>query len=287
MTPASDAPTFEGRWRALPNLGADTPGIHGDAVAQELGFRRGPVLGDTAAQAVVPAIVATLGERWFQGGWMRVKLISPVYADEEVRDSATGAGASDASVELALATRAGRIACVGGAGLGALDPWDASEDGRHGADVALPGLRLGAPVAEVERTVTAADVARLCAAAGDETPWFRGPSPWGGPIAPPISLLLHAHDIQVQVPPGPGVLPLAMGSDYQVVMERPVPLDAPLRIRTRWADKGVSGRCWFRTIEFETRDARDRPCARGRQRVKWFVEPPADGEAGAEIEGEA
>jgi hypothetical protein len=276
---AHSAPIHEGRWRRLPNLAAETPGIHSDDVAQELGFRAGPVLGDTAAEAVVPAIVATLGERWFEGGWMRVKLVSPVYADEEVRESAVGA--DDGSIELALTTHAGRLACVGGAGLGAVDPWDAREDGRRGADVALPGLRLGAPVAEVQRTVTAAEVAELCDAAGDQTSWFRGSSPWGGAIAPPISLLLHAHDIQVKIPPGPGVLPQAMGADYQVVIERPVPLDAPLRIRTRWVDKGVSGRCWFRTIEFETRDALDRPCARGRQRVKWFIEPPAEGAPGA------
>jgi hypothetical protein len=285
MSPESSAPMHEGRWRLLPNLAADTPGIHGDAVAQGLGFRAGPVLGETTAEALVPAIVATLGERWFEGGWMRVKLISPVYADEEVREDATGA--EHGNVELALTTRAGRIACVGAAGLGAIDPWDAREDGRRGGDVALPGLRLGAPVAEVERTVTAADVAELCDAAGDGTSWFRGSSPWGGPIAPPISLLLHAHDIQAKIPPGPGVLPQAMGSDYQVVVERPVPLDALLRIRTRWVDKGVSGRCWFRTIEFETRDEHDRTCARGRQRVKWFVEAPGESAAGADVEGGA
>ncbi len=265
----------DGRWRILPNLAADEPGIHSDDVAQGVGFRAGPVLGQNVAQAVVPAVVATLGESWFEGGWIDLKIVSPVYDDEEVRERAMRD--SDGDLALVLETRDGRLACVGRAGLGARDPWDASQDGSRGAEGVLPGVRLGAPVAEVRRTVTAADVAELCDAAGDETPWFRDPTRWGGPIAPPLSLLLHAHDVQVEFPPGPGVIPLAMGSDFQVVVERPVPLGEPLRVRTRWADKGISGRCWFRTIEFETRDADDRPVARGRQRVKWFIETPDGG----------
>ncbi len=260
----------EGRWRRIPNLAASRPGIHRNDVARGLGFRAGPVLGETVAEAMVPAVVATLGERWFEGGWIAAKLISPVYDDEEVQETATDAGGG--AIELELSTRGGRLACVGRAGLGALDPWDASADGQRGADVALPDVQIGAPVAEVERAVILADVSALCDAAGDETPWFRRDSPWGGPIAPPIALLLHAHDIQARIPPGPGVKPQAMGSDYQVVVERPVPLGTPLRVRTRWVDKGVSGRCWFRTIEFETSDAQGRACARGRQRVKWFVD---------------
>lgn len=278
MPPPAGATVYQGRWRRLPNLAADTPGIHSDDVAQGLGFRAGPVLGQTVAEAVVPAIVQRFGERWFEGGWVDVKIISPVYDDEEVRESA--ALSEDGGITLALTARAGRVACVGRAGLGTDDPWDERQDARRGADMAFPGVRLGAPVAEVQRAVTATDVAELCDAAGDETAWFRGPSPWGGPIAPPISLLLHAHDIQVEIPPGPGVLPQAMGSDYQVVVQRPAPLDEPLYVRTRWVDKGVSGRCWFRTIEFETRDAADRPCARGRQRVKWFIETPGGSQAG-------
>ena len=259
----------------LPNLGAGSPGIHSDGVARGLGFRAGPVLGQTVAQAAFPAVVASYGESWFEGGWVDLKIVSPVYEDEEVRERATPE--TTGGIEIVIETRAGRLAASGRAGLGARDPWDRSLDGTRGPEGVLPGVRLGAAVAEVSRAVTAADVAELCDAAGDETPWFRGPTRWGGPIAPPIALLLHAHDIQAGIPPGPGVVPLAMGSDYQVVVERPAALGEPLRVRTRWADKGVSGRCWFRTIEFATEGADGRPLARGRQRVKWFVDPAAGG----------
>ena len=266
----SPAATHDGRWRILPNVASEEAGIHSDAVARGLGFRAGPVLGHHVAQAAVPAVVAAYGESWFEGGWVDLKLVSPVYEDEEVRERASPGEGGD--LALSVETRAGRLALVGRAGLGARDPWDESRDGTRGSEGVLPGVRLGSPVAEVERTVTEADVAELCEVAGDETPWYRGETPWGGPIAPPLSLLLHAHDIQVGFPPGPGVIPQAMGSDFQVVMERPVPLGVPVRVRTRWVDKGVSGRCWFRTIEFVTRTEDGRDLARGRQRVKWFIE---------------
>ncbi|MCY4640407.1 MAG: hypothetical protein OXC94_08730 [Chloroflexi bacterium] len=275
MTTPPDRGPHEGRWRILPNLAADSPGIHSDGVARGLGFRAGPVLGETVAQAAIPAVVAAYGESWFEGGWVDLKIVSPVYEDEEVRERAAPGAGGD--LEIAIETRAGRLAVSGRAGLGARDPWDAGLDGTRGPEGVLPGVRLGAFVAEAARTVTAADVAVLCDAAGDGTPWFRGPTRWGGPIAPPIALLLHAHDIQVEIPPGPGVIPQAMGSDYQVVVERPVALEEPVRVRTRWADKGVSGRCWFRTIEFSTESPDGRALARGRQRVKWFIEPAGGG----------
>ncbi len=270
---------YAGRWRTFPNPGAAVSGtIHADARARELGFRSGPVRGQTVAGAMIPAIVHTLGAPWFEGGWFHVKMIAPLYADDQARETATAVEGRPEIVELRLLTTDGRLTGTGRAGLGTAEPWDRRLDGRRGGEVAFPSVRLGAPVAEVKRAVTEGDVAELCDPAGDDTPWFRGRSPWGDAVAPPLSLI--PHDMQAGIPPGPGVLDEAMAADYQIVVERPVFVGEPLVVSARWADKGVSGRCWFRTIEFVTRDAAGRRCVAGRPRVKWFVEAAGSGSDG-------
>ena len=80
---------------------------------------------------------------------------------------------------------------MGRAGLGGIEsgtPWCAEEDGTRDADIAHPELTLGKENADLWFIHDKAEVAVCRDAGGNETPWFRGPSPWGGPVSRPLSI---------------------------------------------------------------------------------------------------
>ncbi len=266
----SRAPLQQGRWRTLPNLAADEKdSIHDDDRARELGFRRGFVPGPTVAEAVMPAIFGHLGQRWFEGGWYNLKFISPVYNDDEVQEVAELSDDGDA-ITVKLLTRDGRLTCGGHAGLGLNPPWDPDEDGRRGGEVAFPQFPLNQISEELEFTVQPQDFVPQLDAAGQDSPWFRESSPWGGPIAPAISLIRQAQDLMDR-PLGDGVELPGINADFQLVVQHPVFVGQRYRIARRIANKGVSGRCWFLTVEFTINDLDGNHCATGRQNAKWFT----------------
>ncbi len=261
---------FEGRWRQLPNLAANIKdSIHDDDRARELGFRGGFVPGPTVAEAIMPAILGHFGQQWFEGGWYDLKFITPVYMNEEVQEVAESLD-DDGAIAVKLLTRDGRITCGGRAGLGTAVPWNAELDGKRMGDIAFPHLELGTQSDEVEFTVDRDDYLRQLDAAGSDSPWFRDASPWGGPIAPPVALMRQSRPL-IDLPLGEGVTPPGINADFQIVIERPVFTDRPYRTTSRLANKGVSGRCWFRTVEFTIVDEEGNRCAVGRQNVKWFA----------------
>ncbi len=261
---------FEGRWRTLPNLAADIENsIHDDRRARELGFRAAFVPGPTVAEAIMPAIIARFGKRWFEGGWYDLKFIAPVYIDDEVREIGE-AGYDENSMVVQLRTRDGRLTCGGRAGLGTDVPWQPQMDGQRGGDTAFPHLELGMEGEEREFRIGADDFLTELAAAGNDSAWFRESSPWGGAICPTIGLFRQSRRMQ-GLPIGEGVQQPGINADFQLVMEQPVFLGELYTVRTRLADKGVSRRCWFRSVEFEISDKAGQRCARGRQNVKWIT----------------
>ena len=197
---------YEGRPRVLLNLHPDGPGgPHDDNVARMLGFRRALVPGEAVAEAVMPAIVARFGTRFMEGGWLSLKNIAPTYVDEELREIGESTQGSPDVLDLRLETLEGRLTSVGQAGLGGINsgtPWRAEEDGVNGADIAHPSLTLGTPNADLWFIHDKAEVAVVRDAAGHETPWFRGPSPWGGPVSPPLLLTATALHLGRKLPPG-------------------------------------------------------------------------------------
>src|SRR5262249_23565533 len=104
------------------------------------------------------------------------------------------------TLDLRVETEEGRIPLVGKAGLGIAVPWRRDEDGTHGVNLAFPEFTLGQKFPDLLFIHDKAEVAVCRDAGGDETPWFRGPSPWGPPISPPIVLfatIIHVRDAKV------------------------------------------------------------------------------------------
>ena len=68
------------------------------------------------------------------------------------------------------------------------------------ADIAHPGLTLGKEFPDLWFIHDKAEVAVCRDAGGDETPWFRGPCPWGGPVSPPLVLIATALHLGRRLP---------------------------------------------------------------------------------------
>lgn len=267
----STSTTYHGRWRRLRNEAAEEKGsIHDDEIARAAGFEAAFVPGNTVGTAAMPAIFDRYGPRWMEGGWCHFKFISPVYEHDEVREVAESVeGADDVSVR--IETRKGRLCCLGRAGLGREAPWEPELDGAKGAEDVLPDIEIGLTYDEAEFTVTAEAVTRMLDAAGEESPWYREKSPWGGPVVPPEWLMGVAlrqpapRELRYEGVRGPGIW-----SAHWLVVRAPLLLGTPYRMGVRIVDKGRAGRMVFLTTEFSVRDEEGAELATGRHQAKWF-----------------
>ena len=290
---------YEGRPRVLLNLKPDGPGgPHDDNVARSLGYRRALVPGEAVAEAVMPAIVTRFGTRFMEGGWLSLKMIAATHVDDEVREIGESVEGSPDVLDLRLETSQGRLTCVGRAGLGGIKsgtPWCAEEDGTRDADIAHPELTLGKENPDLWFIHDKAEVAVCRDAGGDETPWFRGPSPWGGPVSPPLVNWATALHLHRRLPDGtatadqPATLSELFASfqaknamlearrlvgldednmdsreelasvwfQHDIVVERPMFQEMPYVMSSCLIDKGVarSGRTWFSTTQYEVHDS--------------------------------
>lgn len=268
MTVQSDI--FRGAWRFLPNQAEHVKGtIHDDHEARSRGFRRGIVGGPAVAQAIIPGVADRLGAKWIEGGWLSVKFVGPVYADEEVREVAESTSDSDV-IRVKIEARNGRVALVGEAGLGHEEPWRAEEDGRRGADEGFPCLDIGFTFPDLHFKIDEDAALRLCEAAGDETPWFRGPTRWGGPVVPPIAVFNPATESQRVMALDHPVDQAGLNAEFMLLATRPMLRDQSYVLRMTIVDKGVGARTWFCTTQFEVLDTEGNRFLTARQKCKWF-----------------
>ena len=266
------APTYRGRWRKLVNWAVDEAGsIHDDEAARKVGFESGFVPGSTVGGAVMPAILDRYGSSWMEGGWYEFKFVTPVYEHNEVRETAEPIEGEDC-IAVRLETREGRLCCAGRAGIGEKLPWDPKLDGKRGVEGALPDIEIGLTYDETEFVITGESIASLLEAAGEESPWYRTASPWGGPVAPPERLMTIA--LRRRAPRRlqyDGVRDPGMWSAHWLALRKPVMLETPYRMQVRIADKGRSGKMVLLTSEFTVRDGNGTELAVGRHQLKWFA----------------
>lgn len=269
----------EGTWRRLANISADREGsIHDEATARGMGFRGGFVPGSTVGQAAMPAIIARLGQRWMEGGWYTFKFVRPVYVDEEVREVGS-ALLADGTLPLRVEARDGRLCCEGSAGLGATVPWDASEDGKRGADEVFPAMTIGEACQPTELSVAREEVAAMIAAAGDPTPWYESESPWGGALTPPERLMNAAlNAVQGDIRTDDSVRNPGMWAEHSIAMEQPVFAGRKYTLTEFLADKGLSGRTAYVDYQFELADESGARCAIGRHKIKWILQSEQPGD---------
>ncbi len=202
MTVHGDAIT--GPERRPRNLSARAVGsIHDDATATALGFRGGTVAGSIHMDQFPPLLVEAFSPGWFESGSLSL-YFRHATTDGEPVIALLGrppVGERDAQVRAWATTSDGTLVADGTAAAG--NPAAASalrSRDLRAVDPAelriLRGLRTGDVIGDCQVTVDGKRQRSVISQAAMTEPldWYTGPSPWGGPIAAPSTVvnLLYA-----------------------------------------------------------------------------------------------
>ena len=179
----------------------DPGGIHDDATAQELGFRGGTIAGSAHLDTFVPLLLQAFGDEWFRSGSLSIYFRhattdgEPTEAFVELPENVT-VPASTLQARVWISTPDGTVIGEGTASVGVspegIHTALGQRDLRHDPANAriLAGVERGQVLGPESRHISAARVAHGCDHRITEPlDWYRQPSPWGGPIAPPSALI--------------------------------------------------------------------------------------------------
>jgi hypothetical protein len=186
-----------GPWRNPLNLSADArESIHDDRTAMALGFRGGTVAGNIHLVQFVPLLHGIFGDEWFETGTLSVMFRNATTDSEPVRaiiepDPRPGAGNG---VRVRLDSPDGTLVAEGTASIGSPSAPSLlrDRDVRPVDPGELTMLRNVSPGLELPArpVVLSGDNQRHLLGAGllsEPHEYYRGPTPWGGPIASPLS----------------------------------------------------------------------------------------------------
>jgi hypothetical protein len=198
------AETLAGPVRRPRNLAAGVLGsIHNDATARDLGFRGGTVAGSIHMDQFPPLALRAFGDAWFEAGSLSLYFRHATTDGEPVRAFIETPGRQRDVQARAWATTTGDVLVAEGtAGIGnPAEPSALRSRDLRPVDPAdlriLAGLRPGAMLADI---VVEPDGERQRERIGNDAmteplDWYTGPSPWGGPVAAPSTVvsLLHSR----------------------------------------------------------------------------------------------
>jgi hypothetical protein len=171
--------------------------IHENETAHKLGFRGGTIPGSIHMDQFPPLLVAAFGPVWFETGSLSLDFRSATVDREEVVAMvASPPATSDVQVAARMERSDGTLVAIGTAAIGQSD--EASH--LHTVDLRpadplglriLRDVRPGMTRLRHTATIESAAVARRIEAGGllDVLDWYTGPSPWGGPVACPSSVV--------------------------------------------------------------------------------------------------
>jgi len=196
---------FVGPLRRSVNNAHDVRGsIHDDSTATKLGFRGGTVAGSIHLELFPPLLLRALGQRWFERGTLSMYFLNATTDREAVRafvKQPPGDGA-DTQVDAWIEREDGMRVAEGSASIGnpseptallrkPIDRFDAGEMR------ILANLKAGDRFENREVILPRAANAERMKVITEPLDWYAGPSPWGGAIATPASMvhLLYAEPI--------------------------------------------------------------------------------------------
>ena len=178
--------------------------IHDDSTATRLGFRGGTVAGSIHLELFPPLLFRAFGERWFERGTLSIYFLNATTDREAVRAFVRQppTAAADAQVEVWIEREDGMRVAEGTASVGAPDeptalmrlPLDRFDPGQMRI---LRALKVGDQFEESDVILTPAAMAERMQEITEALEWYTGPSPWGGAIATPATMvqLLYASPI--------------------------------------------------------------------------------------------
>lgn len=181
------------RFRARNTAAASDNKIHDDVEARRYGYGGGLVPGVLLYAYQAQLAVEFFGADWLAQGTARWSVRRPVYAGETVECAARCEDA-DGRQLLAVDLRRDDALCAQASFslAAAVNPARTLADGPE-APTTLPELTadavpLGASLTPLHSVISAEQALAEAESSDDPCPWFRGPSPFGGPLVPPVWL---------------------------------------------------------------------------------------------------
>lgn len=214
-TPSGNAPgpagggsdIIVGPVRSPRNLSFGVKGsIHDDETAQEIGFRGGTVAGDIHFDQFGPLLLEAFGQAWFETGSLSLHFKHATTDGEPaIAYLQRPTEPTDTQVRAWMETPEGVVICEGTASVGtAREATALHQRDLRGVDPTtlkimrdvVIGESLAAQVLKPRGADQAARIAKDLIT--EPLPWYSGPSPWGGPIASPLTTaqLLHWEPVQ-------------------------------------------------------------------------------------------
>ncbi len=219
MTQASVASDFEtqlekrvlsGPFRQPRNQHQQTAGsIHNDEVAKPLGFRGGTVAGIIHHEQFPPLFLEAFGPRWFEQGSISIYYTSASTNEERARAfvELPPEGATDAQVPVWMDHENGMRVLEGTASVGEVSERTALreryENRREPGEVRILAMvPLGKTMPERKVRLSPKEQESRRAVLTEDLDWYWRDSPWGGPIATPVTafrLLNGALDLRGKI----------------------------------------------------------------------------------------
>ncbi len=260
------AQTRERRGRVVYPTNADyndPGGIHDDATAQDLGFRGGTIAGSAHLDTFVPMLIDAFGPEWFVSGGISI-YFRHATTDGEPTLAITSEPVDELrpftnqTLRVRIETPDATLVGEGTASIGdTANPTElGGRDLRHDPSSAriLAGMVRGRVLGPVVVRTPADRLQRGCERRITEVlDWYRGASPWGGPVAPPsavIDLVASATADLLGPELGPAVGmwgalevthvdgPVMVDHDYAVTIEIAAVADSP-KTEILWTDATI------------------------------------------------
>ncbi len=232
--------------------------IHDDETAQEIGFRGGTVAGDIHLDQFAPLLVEAFGPRWFETGLLSLHFKHATTDNEPVIAFVERPTESnDTQVRAWMETSDGVVVCEGTAGIGnPAAPTALYQRDLRAVDPKtlriMHDVVVGEPLPEFVLQPRAAEQSARIAKQLITEPlsWYLESSPWGGPIASPLTIaqLLHWEPVQPlarRLPPFIGMFgameirmhhgPVMLANSYRVNGEVVAVSDSP-KTEVLWYD---------------------------------------------------
>jgi len=190
--------------RSVNNASRVVESIHDDATATKLGFRGGTVAGSIHLELFPPILLKAFGQRWFGRGTISMYFLNATTDREAVRAfvKEPRLDAAAPQVEIWIERDDGMRVAEGTASVGnpeepsallrrPLDRFDAGELR------ILGGLKVGDQFEECDAFLSKDAMAERIKVITEPMDWYTKPSPWGGAIATPATMvqLLYSQSI--------------------------------------------------------------------------------------------
>ncbi|HVA77232.1 MAG TPA: hypothetical protein VNF27_05020 [Candidatus Binataceae bacterium] len=270
---------FVGPLRRSVNNAHDVRGsIHDDSTATKLGFRGGTVAGSIHLELFPPLLLRALGQRWFERGTLSMYFLNATTDREAVRAFVKQplGDVADTQVDAWIEREDGMRVAEGSASIGnpseptallrkPIDRFDAGEMR------ILANLKAGDRFENREVILPRAANAERMKVITEPLDWYAGPSPWGGAIATPASMvhLLYAEPIATLR----GKIGAAVGLFGAIEIRNingPILIEHPYRVGGRVVALGQSPKTEYMWFETELDDREGKRIAEMRMLLRFM-----------------